>query len=278
MNSPTTPTLAIERSVPPGKLAIITGASSGIGKATALLLAQRGFRTIVIARRADLLGGLATQLSAYAPSRAVPLDLSQPDRIMEVLGPVIASEGTPSVLVNGAGFGLYAPYLEQSPEDIDLLVKVNFLAPAAIIRAVLPSMLKAAKGGEPAHIFNVCSVSARLGPWGHAGYSAAKSALRSLTETLECEHGQHGVHFTVVYPGIIKTEFFVGEQMKALWSKVARRAIPPERVARAIVRTLGKRRISLYVPAHYRGLDLIAAISPNFALKMVRDESRPSRN
>jgi len=258
-----------------GNLAIVTGASSGIGQATARELARQGFRTILISRRADLLDSLAAELRSYAPSRPLPLDVSQPDRIMDALGPILVQEGAPNVLVNNAGFGMYAPFLDHSPADIDHLFRVNFLAPTALIRALLPDMLTTAKRGGLAHVVNVCSVSARIGPWGHGGYSAAKAAVRSLSETLECEHGQQGVHFTVVYPGIIQTEFFDGEHMLALWSRVARRAIPPQRVARAIVRTLGKQRPSLYVPAHYRMLDFIAACSPSAALRLVRNGSKP---
>lgn len=258
-----------------GKLAVVTGASSGIGLSTARHLARLGFRTILIARRAELLVPLAAELSRHAPSFPLPLDLSRPDEIMESLAPLLAREGAPNVLVNGAGFGAYAPFMDQSPADIDLLFRVNFLSPAALIRGVLHGMLGIARGGGLAHVINVCSVSARIGPWGHSGYSAAKAAMRSLTESLECEHGREGLHFTVVYPGIIKTEYFVGEHMRDLWAKVEKRAIPPERVARGIVSVLGKRSISLYVPAHYRMLDVIASVSPNFALKLVRDGSSP---
>lgn len=256
-------------------LAIVTGASSGIGRCIALRLGDRGYRTILIARRASLLEELANQLRRNRDSTALPMDLADVDAIEPRLTTVLDEQGPVNVVINCAAFGVYAPFEHQRPEVLSRLMRVNHDAPARIIRVALPGLLACAQAGRVAHVMNICSASARMGAWGHAGYAASKGAMRAMTESLMCEFVPRGVRFTVVYPGIIATPYFDQPGMDALWARVRHRAISPERVARAVVSSIGTPRVSLYVPAHYQLLDLIAAISPRLALGIVRRESRP---
>lgn len=252
-------------------LAIVTGASSGIGRCTAIRLASLGYRTVVIARRAVLLDELAWELSARAPSVAVPMDLRQVERIDGVMHAVLAEHGPASVLVNNAGHGIYRAFAEQSLDTLAELMRVHYEAPVRLIRAVLPGMLARGSG----HVFNVSSMSGRVGAWGHAGYAAAKSAMRSVTESLAAEYAPRGVRFTVVYPGIIRTPYFETPEMAPLWARVGHRAIEPERVAEAITDAIGTGRPAVYVPGHYRMLDWLSALSPRLALWMVTRGSVP---
>lgn len=249
----------------------MTGASSGIGREIAILLARVGYGTVLVARRRGLLDALAAELSHTAPSVPLSMDLAEPERTAEALEGELRERSPIEVLVNCAGVGVYGPFRTQSPEDFRRLMAVNFDAAALLTSRVLPGMLEKGRG----HVFNVCSVSARVGPWGHAAYAASKSALRSFTETLWAEHLGSGVRFTVVYPGIVRTPYFENPRVAGLWERVGHRAIAPDRVARAVVRTIGRERPCLYVPRLYRAIDAIHAASPTLALRLVRAGSRP---
>ncbi|MEE9212957.1 MAG: SDR family NAD(P)-dependent oxidoreductase, partial [Phycisphaeraceae bacterium] len=112
----------------PQPLAIVTGASSGIGHAVATLLASRRYRTILIARRAERLRQLASELASHAPSVAVPLDLSDTDAVAPAAAALVAEHGPVDVLVNNAGRGLLKPFLDQSPEELDWMMRVHYFA------------------------------------------------------------------------------------------------------------------------------------------------------
>lgn len=258
-----------------GPLAVVTGASSGIGRATAIELARAGYRTVLIARREPLLRELASELDELQPSIVLPMDLARTEEIEPRLGWLLAREGPASVIVNNAGFGVYAPFMEQSPDMQSRLMRVNHEAPLRITRAAMPGLIDIAARGGVAHVMNICSASARMGAWGHAGYAASKGAMRAATEALHCELAPRGIRVTAVYPGIIATPYFSQPGMDRLWAVVGHRAISAERMAHAIVRGIGRAGVGLYMPAHYRLLDLIAAISPRLAIHLVAKNSRP---
>lgn len=265
----------------PAPLAIITGASSGIGEAAARALAAKGWRTVLLARRGDALRDLAKTLSASAPSDWSALDLSDLDTIEPTLDTMLDRHGPPAALINNAGFGLYKPFLDHSIAEHERLMNVLYFAPVRTIRTVLPHMLARAPGeaglpGARGHVINISSMSVRMGPWGHAGYAAAKSALRTLTQTLAAEHAHEGVRFSVVCPGIVDTAYFRTEQIAPLFASMRGRAIAPERVARAVTRLLDKPRLEVCVPRHYRALDLISALAPRLAHRIVSQQSRPT--
>ncbi len=263
-------------------LAIVTGASSGIGASVARALAVRGWRTVLIARREAALRDLAAELSALAPSDYAVADLSNLDSIEPVLEAVMGRHGAPALLVNNAGFGLYKPFLDHSIAEHERLMNVLYFAPVRATRVVLPHMLArpagdAALGGARGQVINVSSMSVKMGAWGHAGYGAAKSALRTLTQTLAAEHRGDGVRFSTVCPGIVDTAYFTKPDIAPLFSKMRGRAIGPDRVARAVVGLLRRPRLEVCVPWHYRALDLISAISPGLAHRMVAGQSRVRR-
>lgn len=253
-------------------LAVITGASSGIGTAIARRLAQRGCRTALIARRRDRLESLAAELSKTAPSFAWPLDLADVPGIEPSMRELIAAHGPPDVLVNNAGAGVYLPFMEHDWAMHRRLMDLNYFAAVATIRAVLPGMAERRKG----HVINICSISAKMGPWGHAGYTAAKAALASLTQTLAGEHDGAGVHFSYVHPGIVLTDYFEADSLTRLLPRVRKHAIPADTVAKRIAALLDKPRLELCVPAHYRVLDAVIAVSPALAHRMVTRNSRPA--
>lgn len=256
---------------PHSALAVITGASSGIGREIARELSRRGFRTILIARRIERLRSLAESLSADQPSTAVQLDLSEPREIEEVLTPIFAEHGPITVLVNNAGYGLYRPFLDHAPADHHRLMQVNYFAALTLTRLVLPGMIRQ-RGG---HVINIASIATKIGPWGHAGYAASKAALVTLTQTLAAEYGPEGVNFSYVNPGIVDTEYFRESSFAPLAKQMERRAISPGLVAKKVVGLLDRPRLELCIPGHYRMLEWIKAISPRLAHFLVARNSRP---
>lgn len=252
-------------------LAIVTGASSGIGREIALRLARRGYRTAIIARRVQRIEELARELSAYAPSEPLPLDLSQPEGIEPAIAGLLARLGPAEVLVNNAGAGQYARFLDTSPQTERALMQVHYFSAAAMIRAVLPGMLRRRHG----HVINIASISSKMGPWGHSTYASAKAAIVSLTQTLAAEHAADGVHFSYVNPGIVATEFFNDPHLASVAERNASRHLAPAAVAEAVVRLLDRPRLELCIPRHYRLLDWINALSPTLAHWLVARESRP---
>lgn len=251
--------------------AVVTGASSGIGRAIAIRLARRGYRTILIARRADRLQALADEISNEAPAIILPLDISHRDAVRETIPSYVENYRPISVLVNCAGVGQYRAFLEQGEDDFLQLMQVNCFAAADLIRAILPQMLERRSG----HIINIASISAKMGPWGHSAYSASKSAMVTLTQSLAAEYAPHGVRFSVVYPGVVKTEFFHRPDYAVLLDRILQHAIEPDRVAAVVERLLDRPRLEVCVPWYYRFLDGIRVLSAEFAHRIVARASRP---
>ena len=209
-------------------VAIVTGASSGIGASTARLLAGRGARVVLAARRADRLEALAAELPGAI---AVPTDVTDPVQLDRMVERCLDAHGRVDILVNNAGQGLHVPLVELDPDDLRAVFELNVVAPLVAMQAVLPSM-RAQGGGA---IVNVSSAtSLRLFP-GLGGYSATKAALNLLSQIARIEFADAGATVSVVYPSVTATEFH--QSLRAgHFAGGPRRfpADPPELVATAI--------------------------------------------
>jgi len=183
-----------------GAVCIVTGASSGIGAATARLLAGRGARVVLAARRAERLAALSAELPG---SLAVPTDVTLPEDLRRLVTRTLDTYGRVDVLVNNAGQGLHVPLLELDPDDLRAVFELNVVAPLVAIQAVLPPMADGSGGA----IVNVSSAtSLRVFP-GLGGYAATKSALNMLSQVGRLELAGAGVAVSVVYPSVTATEF-----------------------------------------------------------------------
>ena len=178
-------------------VAVVTGASSGIGEATARRLAAEGFEVVAAARRLDRLEKLAAETGV----RAVRLDVTDEASVAAF------AEQVPecAVLVNNAGGarGL-APVTETAIEDWRWMYEVNVLGSVRMVQALLPAMLKYGRG----HVVNITSVAGHSVYEGGSGYTATKHAQRALTETLRLELNGRPVRVTEIAPGMVKTEEF----------------------------------------------------------------------
>lgn len=179
-----------------GKIAVVTGASSGIGAATARALAGEGFRVIVGARRMDRLEALAEEIGGEAHR----LDVTDPDSVEAFCEHV----ETLHLLVNNAGGALGLDPLEQAVDERwETMYATNVLGTLRMIRALLPRLEESGDG----HVINVGSTAGFETYPGGAGYTAAKHALRALTRTLRLEVLGRPVRVTEVAPGLVETEF-----------------------------------------------------------------------
>ena len=180
-----------------GRTAVVTGASSGIGAATARRLAAEGFDVVLGARRMDRLTALAAEIGA----RALPLDLTDPDSVAEFVGAL----GQVDVLVNNAGGALgLEPVAEADPEQWRRMYDVNVLGLLHVTQALLPALRASGDG----LIVNVGSTAGRIAYEGGAGYTAAKHGTQVVTETLRLELFDQPVRVVEIAPGMVRTEEF----------------------------------------------------------------------
>ncbi|MFI8281268.1 SDR family oxidoreductase [Streptomyces sp. NPDC085929] len=216
-----------------GKVIAITGASSGIGEATALLLAERGAKVVLGARRPERLQALAARIE-QAGGQAVHMrtDVKRREDLAGLVGLARDRYGKLDVLVSNAGIGLISPLDDLRVEDWEEMIDVNLKGVLYGIAAALPVFREQGFG----HFVNTVSTAGlRIVPL-QAVYAGTKNAVRTISEGLRQEAGD-GVRVTVVSPGVTRTEFadsMAPEMQAQVRDRMDRMAIPPEAVARAI--------------------------------------------
>ncbi len=226
-------------------VAIVTGASSGIGAATAEALARQGSRVVAVARRKDRLDEVVERCRAHSPdSFAHPADIGDRDSAEGIVAAVHERFGHADILVNNAGMPHRVRASEASVEDIDEVMRVNFLGAVWVTMAALPSMLERRFGG----VVNVTSVAGVMPVPNEAGYGASKAALSRWSEGLAVDLADTGVYVGVVAPGPIDTEIWDRGKGEAHYKG---RLYPPTVVADAIVGALRHERPYVTAPRQY---------------------------
>ena len=227
-----------------GARAIVTGASSGIGRAIAIEFARRGARIMLAARRADLLAELAEQISREGGSAApMPIDVTEAGAPERLAAETLARFGGVDLLVNNAGIGLHAGVADASAADVEALFRLNVLAAAAMIRAVIPSMRQQRSG----MVINISSVAGRIVIPRIGYYSASKFALTAIGDALRLEEGPQ-IRVMNVFPGTTRSSF--GENRLGIRARAPHQrmpAVPAEKVARRIAAGVEGNRSSVYI-------------------------------
>jgi NAD(P)-dependent dehydrogenase (short-subunit alcohol dehydrogenase family) len=183
------------------KVWLITGCSSGLGRAIAEAVASSGSRLMATARNPGTLADLEQQYPDTVRTRA--LDVTKTAEIPDVVEDTVAEFGRLDVLVNNAGYGLLGALEELDPAQIERNLATNFLGPLHLIRAALP-IFRAQQGG---HIINISAIAAFSPEMGFSVYGAAKAALDALAESVASETRVFGVRVTQVVPGPFRTDF-----------------------------------------------------------------------
>jgi short-subunit dehydrogenase len=222
-------------------VALVTGASSGIGEATARRLAAT-HRLVLVARREERLQALADELGGATVIAADLTDLGAPARVADT---VEREHGRLDLLVNNAGAAWRGTFAEAGVENLQRHMALNFDAPVRLTAALLPLLRRSA----PSAIVNVASVAGRVSRARSGAYSASKFAVIGWSDALHLEERPHGVHVGLVLPGFVATEGFPQQELR---DKAATRWMvsTPEKVAEAIVDAAGGK-AERYVPRAY---------------------------
>jgi short-subunit dehydrogenase len=246
---------------PQGRVAVVTGASSGIGRALAQALAVRGARVALVARRSDRLEELAAEIAAAGgQARAFVCDVSERASVQAACAAVEASFGPVEILVNDAGYVRHVLFADHEPEDVERMMRTNYLGAVWWIQAVLPAMRAARRGW----VVNVSSLAGLLPQPDEAAYSATKYALTGLSEAISYELEREGIHVLVVHPVLVRTEMFTPEVMARMPAGSEGRFISAGRFAEETLRALARGDRSTVIPRSYRGVVLLRALFPGW--------------
>ena len=186
-----------------GKVAIVTGASSGIGEATAESLAARGASVVLAARRADELEAVAEDISSEGgETLVVPTDVTEDDDIDALVAETVDEFGAIDILVNNAGVMLLEQLDDADRDNLRQMIEVNLLGLMNLTHAVLPTMQEQ----DTAHIVNVSSTAGRQASAKSSGYNATKFGVNAFTEAVRQEVTTEGIRTTIIEPGAVDTE------------------------------------------------------------------------
>jgi len=218
------------------KIAVVTGAASGIGAATAKELAEAGATVIVADVQKDKGEAQAAALrEAGGKARYLYVDMTDAKSIAAFADAVQTQFGTPDVLVNGAGWGATHPFWEGTPELWDKIIGLNFIGPMRLTKAFLPAMIQRASG----KIVNIASDAGRVGSLGETVYSGSKGGLIAFTKSLAREVARYQICVNCVCPGPTDTPLMAAVPEKV--TEALKKAIPfrrlgrPEEVADAVL-------------------------------------------
>lgn len=219
-----------------GLRALVTGASSGIGRAIAIELARKGVDLVLVARRAAPLSELALEIEKLG-RRAISIvgDVTDPAIRKEALSAALEQLGGLDLLVNNAGVSAHGRFADGNAETLRRILEVNFFAPLELTREAIPLL----RAGRTPMVVNVSSILGRRGIPLNSEYCASKFALTGFSESLRAELGKEDIDVLIVSPGTTETELFdnlLEEREKPRWAKS--RGVSSEYVARATVRAI----------------------------------------
>ncbi|HSD09972.1 MAG TPA: SDR family NAD(P)-dependent oxidoreductase, partial [Candidatus Binatia bacterium] len=242
------------------RVALVTGASSGIGRATAIDLARRGATVAICARRVDRLEETLRECQIHAPrSRAYPCDVRDREQIRATVARTRTDLGPIDILINNAGVGAYNLFTEAPEDEFEELMRANCFSAFYFTREVISSMVERQTGA----VVFVSSFAGRVATWRHTAYSASKFAVTGLAEALYYEVKSRGVHVAVIYPGAIRTELFEkGPGFEHLRHVVEPQLLGPDVVTQAIAKAIERERFELFAPERYAIIWKLRALFP----------------
>lgn len=235
-----------------GKTVVISGASSGIGRATAEAVSDAGGKAVLLARsKSDLESAVSAIRERGGEATAFPVDLSDSSAVGAVADSIIETVGVPDVVVNNAGVGKWRAVDETTVEEAERCIEVPYLAAFYLTKALIDDMLSQDSG----RIVNVTSASAYIPQPGATAYNASRWAMRGFTKSLRADLRETGIGVTLVAPGKVDTPYFENNPgSKDRVPKLAEsfRTLTPEEVATAIVGGVESGRRNVIVPLELR--------------------------
>src|SRR5215472_15769789 len=185
-----------------GKIALVTGAGRGIGRAVALMLAQSGCQVILSARTVEQLEAVEQEIKDHSGAAfALPVDLTDDTAVQKLATESRRVFGAVDILINNAGWGKRAPVVKARVEDWDQTFRLNLRAPMLLAKLLLPNMIEKHEGA----VINIGSVSGKTGEADGAAYSASKFGLIGFTQSLFEEVREYGIKVAVILPGFVDT-------------------------------------------------------------------------
>jgi short-subunit dehydrogenase len=244
------------------KVAIVTGASSGIGRETALALADQGAHVVLAARDVTRLQEVAKAIRALGrETLVVPTDVTHTEQVEQMAAQTLGRWGRIDVLIANAGLYVRRPVTELTLDDMKRSMDVNFYGAVSAVLAVLPSMLAQGSG----HLVLVASMDGKKGIPPDAPYVAAKYAMNGFGDVLRQELHGTGVYATTVFPGRVDTPMIEHLRVPTISSK-----LPPQAVAHAIVKAIRSQSPEVIIPRSARALVYLNIVSPRLADWFVR--------
>jgi short-subunit dehydrogenase len=255
--------------ISPDPVIIITGASSGIGAATARIFAAEGYRVVLAARRKEQLNSLAEEVqSTGGEALVVPTDITQLAQIENLVNQSLEHFGQIDILLNNAGLGRLSWLEKLDPiNDIEFQIQVNLIGLIQMTRAVLPHMIARKKG----HIINIGSIAGLIATPTYSVYAATKYGLRGFTEALRREVSIHGINVTGIYPGGVATEFSekAGIKRKTNVSTPRFLKLTADDVARSVFQVIKKPYRAVIIPGLMRPTVWLSVIFPGLVDRII---------
>ena len=246
---------------------LVTGASSGIGRLLALRMAAAGGRLALVARREAELEALAEEIRAGGrEAQAFVCDVGDREQALATADRAVDAVGPIDVLVNNAGFGHHRRFLDWDLEDMERVMRVNFLGSLYFTKALLPAMVERGRGW----LVFIASAAGRVAPGDETIYSASKHAMVGLAGSLSLEVEDGGVHVLTVCPGAIRTPFFDDEAMARLPAVARRQMAEPEDLVEAIIDALARGRRELTFPRWIASAYVFQALAPSFFRRQLK--------
>ena len=249
------------------KTAVVTGASSGIGRALALRLAREGARVALVARRQDELESVAATIGELGGSAtAIPCDVADHAAVEHAAARAIEELGRVDILVNNAGYGHHRPFVDWDVDDMERMMRVNYLGTLYWTKALVGSMVE---GGGGTLVF-VASVAGKIAPPEESAYAASKFAVVGLAEALAIELEDSGIDVLTVYPGVIRTPFFDDEALTRMPPVAKRSMVEPDALIDAVMSALAKGKHEVTYPRSIAAGYVVKALAPEFMRRQVR--------
>jgi len=248
---------------------VVTGASSGIGAATAKLFASENYRVILAARRKERLEALAAEIGEKGgETLVIPTDITKFDQIENLVAQTLDKFGQIDVLLNNAGLGRLNWLEKMDPQkDIEFQVQVNLIGMIQVAQAVLPHMLERKNG----HIINMGSIAGLIATPTYSVYAATKYGLRGFTEALRREVSIHGVEVSGIYPGGVATEFGVkaGIKRKTKVGTPQFLKLTADDVAQAVLKVVRKPNRAVIIPGLMRPTVWLSVVFPGVVDRII---------